>query len=99
MGSKPISNQSPDSNQTLGGERQSGGWKDYTKTQHTMTDNQDPIWITQQQLAARWDVSTMFLWRLRKDKKITAYRIGKRAVRYRLSDVVAVESNLGVAGE
>ncbi len=41
----------------------------------------------------------MFLWRLRKDKKITAYRIGKRAVRYRLTDVVAVEANLGIAGE
>lgn len=64
-----------------------------------MTNEQEPIWITQQQLAARWDVSTMFLWRLRKDKKITAYKIGKRAVRYRLSDVVAVEANLGIAGE
>jgi len=66
-----------------------------------MTTEQDPIFLTAQQLAKRWDVSTMFIWRMKRAKKLQAYKIGERAVRYKFADVLAIEDQLepAVTGE
>jgi hypothetical protein len=66
-----------------------------------MTIDQDPIFLTQQQLAKRWGVSIMSLWHMRNDKKLQAFMIGKRAVRYKFADVLAIEAQLkpAIVGE
>lgn len=46
--------------------------------------------ITAAQLRARWHVSQMYLWRMRRDGKLPALKLGKH-VRFRLADVEAFE--------
>jgi hypothetical protein len=72
-----------------------------TNKPHIMTTDQDPILLTAQQLAKRWDVSTMFIWRMRRDKKLQAYAMGERAVRYKFTEILAIEDQLkpATAGE
>jgi hypothetical protein len=62
-----------------------------------MTTDQDPIFLTAQQLAKRWDVSTMFIWRMRRDNKLQAYAMGERAARYKFTEILAIEDQLKTA--
>jgi hypothetical protein len=49
-------------------------------------------YITAAELRERWKCSGMFLHRLRAAGRIGVTRIGKRAVRYALADVLKIES-------
>lgn len=47
--------------------------------------------LTAGELCDRWKVSHMFLWRLRRDKKIKAHRIGQR-IRFSLEEIQKFEA-------
>ncbi len=52
----------------------------------------EPIgFLTPAELRARWKVSAMFLWRLRRDGKLRFYRIGARGIRYSLAEIEQIE--------
>ena len=46
--------------------------------------------LTAAQLRKRWQVSLMFLWRIRRKGTLNAYKIGK-GVRFALADVERIE--------
>lgn len=48
--------------------------------------------LTAAELRQRWSVSGMFLHRLRQAGRLPVTRIGKRAVRYALSDILKIEA-------
>ncbi|MDZ4288727.1 MAG: hypothetical protein U0984_12250 [Prosthecobacter sp.] len=48
--------------------------------------------LTPADLRARWKVSAMFLWRLRRAGRLSGYKIGTRGVRFALADVMQIES-------
>jgi predicted DNA-binding transcriptional regulator AlpA len=48
--------------------------------------------ITGKALATRWNCSQMHLWRMRRDGRLSALMLGKRAIRYRLSDILRIEA-------
>lgn len=48
--------------------------------------------LTAAELRARWKVSGMFLWRLRRDGGLTAYKIGTRGVRFAVAEVSQIEA-------
>jgi excisionase family DNA binding protein len=52
----------------------------------------NPSFLTPQQLAKRWHLSTKTLWRMRRDNKIKAHIIGARAVRFAVEDVLKLEN-------
>lgn len=52
--------------------------------------------LTQQQLAERWHVTIMTLWRMRRDNKLKSYRIGERGVRFKLDDVLSLEKQSAI---
>lgn len=47
--------------------------------------------LTPAELRQRWKVSGMFLWRLRRDGKIKATKIGSRGIRFSLVEVERIE--------
>ena len=55
-------------------------------------DSTTDAFLTAAQLRARWQVSGMFLWRHRRDGKLTAYKIGTRGVRFALAEVLQIEA-------
>jgi hypothetical protein len=48
--------------------------------------------LTAAELRARWKVSGMFLWRLRRNGKLTARKFGERGIRFAMEDVLRIES-------
>jgi hypothetical protein len=59
-----------------------------------MTTDQDPVFLTHKQLCNRWSVSTMFLHRMRRSNKLKAYRLGVSCIRYKFTEILAIESAL-----
>lgn len=57
-----------------------------TKTESPAT------FLTAKELCQRWKVSGMFIWRMRRDGRLSTTRIGKRNVRYVLADVLKIEA-------
>ena len=59
----------------------------------TLTNAMNPnqTFLTQEELSQRWKVSLMFIWRMRRDGKLPAYKIGSRGVRFALADIVRIE--------
>jgi predicted DNA-binding transcriptional regulator AlpA len=58
----------------------------------TLHQQQPPsTFLTQEELRERWKVSLMSLWRMRRDGKLPAYKIGARGVRFALVDIVRIE--------
>ncbi len=55
------------------------------------TTSEPTTFLTPAELRARWRVSGMFLWRLRRDGKLSIYRIGARGVRYALAEILQIE--------
>ena len=49
--------------------------------------------LTAAELRARWRISGMSIWRMRKKGTLTAYIIGERGVRFLFSDVVQIEQD------
>jgi excisionase family DNA binding protein len=60
------------------------------KTKHTKIQCPS-IFLTPLQLRDRWQVSAMYLWRMRQEGKLTALKLG-RHVRFRLSDIERIEA-------
>lgn len=58
----------------------------------TTTTTPTPPFLTAADLRKRWQVSGMFLHRLRRAGKLRVYRIGSRGIRYALADVLKIES-------
>lgn len=58
----------------------------------TTNNHPAPSFITAAELQERWKCSGMFLHRLRAAGRIGVTRIGKRAVRYALADVLKIEA-------
>ncbi|MDB6135358.1 MAG: hypothetical protein JWM59_3601 [Verrucomicrobiales bacterium] len=58
------------------------------------TDTAESItpFLTAKDLRERWKVSGMFLHRIRAAGRLPVYKIGKRGVRFALTDVVRIES-------
>lgn len=52
-----------------------------------------PEFLTVSQLRTRWKVSAMFIWRMRRDGKLKAYKLGERGVRFLVADVAAIEAS------
>lgn len=48
--------------------------------------------LTAAELQKRWRVSAMYLHRLRAAGRLSVMRIGKRAVRYAMADVLRIEA-------
>jgi excisionase family DNA binding protein len=48
--------------------------------------------LTPAELARRWKVSLMFLWRARRDGKLPAHKLGKKHVRFSLTDIQEIEA-------
>ncbi|MFZ4764338.1 MAG: helix-turn-helix transcriptional regulator [Roseimicrobium sp.] len=48
--------------------------------------------LTAQELRKRWRVSAMFLWRLRRKGKLSAFKIGERNVRFSMAEVERIEA-------
>lgn len=65
--------------------------KDANQTPHSATASPDAF-LTAAELRARWKVSGMFLWRHRRDGKLTAYKIGTRGVRFAVAEVLKIEA-------
>ena len=61
--------------------------KRYTDHSH---ENQDKL-ISRARLAERWGVSAMTIKRKEKEGQLPVIRFNERLVRYRLSDVIAIE--------
>ena len=55
--------------------------------------------LTAAELRARWRISGMSIWRMRKKGTLTAYIIGERGVRFLLADVVQIERDAKTTGE
>lgn len=54
-----------------------------------------PDFFTPAELQARWKVSAMFLWRMRRDGKLKAYKLGA-GVRFAVADIVAIEESAAI---
>lgn len=52
-----------------------------------------PEFLTSRQLCARWGVSHMKLWRMRRAGALRAYNIGHRGIRYSIGDILAIEAS------
>ncbi len=48
--------------------------------------------LNTKELRQRWRVSGMFIWRMRRDGRLSVTRIGKRNVLYALADVLKIEA-------
>jgi hypothetical protein len=60
---------------------------------HTSNTNQiEQTFLTPAELKARWKVSSMFLWRLRRNGRLPAHIIGSRGIRFALSDILRLEA-------
>lgn len=64
----------------------------FQTNQHYMHQAPTPMFITAAELRKRWIVSGMFLHRMRKTGKLSVIRIGKRGVRFALSDILKIEA-------
>lgn len=49
------------------------------------------VFLTAGDVRNRWRVSGMFIWRMRRAGKLTAYKIGDRGVRFLLADIERIE--------
>lgn len=57
----------------------------------TTTDNAAPF-LTAKDLRERWKVSGMFIHRIRAAGRLPVYKIGKRGVRFSITDIIRIES-------
>lgn len=57
-----------------------------------ITTNTTTPFLTAADLRQRWQVSGMFIHRLRHAGRLRAYKIGKRGVRFALSDILKIEA-------
>lgn len=64
----------------------------HTSTIMTIQTPPSQPFLTQQQLAQRWHVTIMTLWRMRRDNKLKSYRIGERGVRFAIEDILKLEN-------
>jgi hypothetical protein len=48
-------------------------------------------YLTPSELRQRWRVSAMFLWRLRRDKKLKITKFGSRGVRFAMAEIERIE--------
>jgi hypothetical protein len=55
------------------------------------TGSESPF-LTSAELQKRWKVSAMYLHRLRAAGRLSVLRLGKRAIRYALADVLKIEA-------
>lgn len=55
------------------------------------SDTKDPVFLTPEQLARRWHVTTMTLRRWRKAGRIHAHHLG-RGIRFRLAEIERIET-------
>jgi excisionase family DNA binding protein len=53
--------------------------------------------LTPAELARRWKVSLMFLWRARRDGKLPAHKLGKKHIRFSLADIREIEARNRIA--
>ena len=58
----------------------------------TSTTNSPAAFLTPTELCQRWHLSTMTLWRMRRDQKLRSYRVGHRGVRFAVEDILKLES-------
>ena len=65
--------------------------KIHTQAQIENAASESPF-LTAAELQKRWRVSAMYLHRLRAAGRLSVMRIGKRAVRYALADVLRIEA-------
>ena len=63
-----------------------------TKLINETTAESLPPFLTPAELRQRWKVSGMYLHRLRAAGRISVIRIGARAVRYKMEDVLKIEA-------
>lgn len=56
-----------------------------------ITTNAADGFITAANLRNRWQVSGMFIWRMRRSGKLNAYRIGSRGLRFALAEIEQIE--------
>ncbi|MDB6132475.1 MAG: hypothetical protein JWM59_718 [Verrucomicrobiales bacterium] len=58
----------------------------------TITQDAPSPFLTAKDLRERWQVSGMFLHRMRRAGRLKVYRIGARGVRFAVSDVLRIEA-------
>ncbi len=68
-----------------------GSMSNTMKVDQTTVIASPPGFLTPAELRARWKVSAMFLWRMRRDGKLRPYKFGVRGVRYSLAEVARIE--------
>lgn len=69
-------------------------------TSHYLHDGPPPeVFLTAGDVRNRWRVSGMFIWRMRRAGKLTAYKIGTRGVRFALAEIEQIERNAKTTGE
>lgn len=65
--------------------------REVVKITTSITTNAADGFITAANLRNRWQVSGMFIWRMRRSGKLNAYRIGSRGLRFALAEIEKIE--------